>query len=149
MSVLRLLIVAMAAAAFMGACGGGSGDSGEDSDQVNALKAALSFAGDDPSAVPPIGETYDCTINPLRQPDPPASPLLPVHGRCFWDVEAQGDSWIVTFRETWFCQDWTADAAGYPPCDSITGNHEWQYLVDLKGNTVDQLSSRGQFAPDM
>lgn len=147
MLALRFVFLAVAAVTLvLGVCESGDSDSTE---QMKALKLALFHVGDDPDAVPPIGQRYDCTINIGHQPRPPASPLRAVGGTCIWDVARQGNNWNVTFHETWFCSDWAADAQGYPPCDSITGNHEWQYFVDLGAGTVSELSSQGQFAPDM
>jgi hypothetical protein len=142
-------LAAVAGLLLLAACGGGGGNDDEDSDPTKALKAALAYAGDDPHDVPPLDQNYDCVINPARQPSPPQSPLLPVHGSCLWSVAPEGTLWLVTFHETWFCSDWAADVPGYPACDSITGNHEWKYLVDLAQGTVSLDSHRGQFAPDM
>lgn len=142
------MLVALAAlTVLLVACGGGGGDNTDD--QKKALEQALIFAGDDPSALPAIGQTYDCTINIGHQPPTPQKTFAPVRGQCLWTVAAQGKSWLVTFKETWFCSDWSANTPNYPACDSIAGSHTWEYFVDLVAKTVDKLSDRGQFAPDM
>lgn len=147
MVLLKIAFLAAASVTLiLGVCGSGEDSSTE---QERALKLALAQAGDDPNYLPTLGETYDCTIFPRRQPAAPQSPLHPVAGKCLWNIEEQGSSWLTTFRETWLCSDWSADADGFPPCDSITGFHEWEYLVNVPSGTVDELSSRGQFAPDM
>lgn len=129
-----------------GLCNGSSGST-QAADPVKALKAAMVAIGDDPNSVPPIAQNYDCTISIRSQPTPPASPLNPVPGTCLWTVLQQGNLWLVTFRETWFCKDWSANVAGYPPCQDPTGFHEWQYQVDIRG-PVQEISSTGAFAPD-
>jgi hypothetical protein len=129
-----------------GLCNGSSGST-QAADPVKALKAAMVAIGDDPNSVPPIGQNYDCTISIRSQPAPPASPLNPVPGTCLWTVLQQGNLWLVTFRETWFCKDWSANVTGYPPCQDPTGFHEWQYQVDIRG-PVQEISSTGAFAPD-
>lgn len=131
---------------FLGICESGGDDA---TSEERALHLAAIFAGDSPSDIPFTDEYFDCIINVKRQPDPPASPLRNVAGKCLWTVEPQGSGWKVTFRETWLCSDWAADAAGYPPCESISGFHEWQYFVDLNSGTVSLLDDTGQFAPDM
>ena len=149
--LLRVTTVVLAMLALtLAACGsGGPQDTNEPSDAQKALKSAVIFLGDDPNNLPSLGNTYDCAINPRRQPGGGQSPLLPVAGSCLWTVTQQGSLWLVTFHETWFCKDWAATAAGYPACDGLTGNHEWQYEVDLGAGTVQENYDRGQFAPDM
>lgn len=147
MLVLKIVFLAVASVTLvLGVCGGG-GD--KPSEQAKAFQLAITQAGDDPNSLPPLGATYDCTIFPQRQPPAPQSPLRAVAAKCLWNIEPQGGSWLATFRETWLCSDWSAEAESFPPCDSITGFHEWEYLVNVPSGTVDILSSRGQFAPDM
>ena len=147
MPVLRLALMAVTSVTLvLGVC---ESDDGGEVSESRALELAVIFAGDNINDVPYTGDYFDCTINIGRQPAAPASPLRAVHGRCLWDVKPQGSSWLVTFRETWFCSDWSAIAAGYPPCDGINGFHEWEYFVDLDANTVELLDDTGQFAPDM
>lgn len=150
MLMLRLLLPGLTAICLVAAaCGGGSDNSSGTTDQQRALSSAMSFIGDDPSNLPPIGRQYDCVINIIHQPPSPQPTLKAVHGTCKWDVAPQGDSWLVDFEETWFCSDFAAKAPGFPDCDSVTGQHSWQYLVNLRDQTVDTLSDRGQYAPDM
>lgn len=145
MLVLRGLILGTVALALMAACGGGSGGG----DEVKALQAAMAHLGDDPNNPPEIGQEFDCVISIGHQPASPQPTLSDVPGRCLWNVEAQGSSWIVSFRETWFCDDFSAQAPGYPECASARGQHNWQFLVDLGAGSIDTLSESGQFAPDM
>ena len=147
MILLRLVF----ATAFLislpfGLCGGGDA---EVADQLKALKLTMASIGDDPNNVPPIGQAYDCAITIRRQPTPPASPLDPVRGSCLWDVEKQGSLWLVTFRETWLCKEWSASVSGFPACPEPTGFHEWQYQVVVTSGSVEEVSSTGAFAPDM
>ena len=150
MPSLRLMLVALASAAVLIACGGDGNDAEEQETRERVLGLAAQFAGDDPSDIPITEENYDCVIHVAVVPDPPASPLEDVIGSCLWSLSKQGStSWTVTFRETWRCSDWSAEAAGYPPCDGVTGSHEWKYFVDMSNHTVTELDDSGQFAPDM
>ena len=147
MLVLRLALMALTSVLLvLGVCE--SDDGGEVSER-RALDLAVVFAGDNPKDVPYTGDYFDCTIHIGHQPAAPASPFYDVPGKCFWDIEPQGRSWRVTFRESWFCRDWAATGAGFPPCDGITGFHEWEYFVDLEAGSVELLDDTGQFAPDM
>lgn len=146
MFILRFAVTALTAAAlFFSACDGGD----DSTEREKALALAAAQNGDDPNIIPPDGVNYDCTINVARQPAAPQSPLRAVAGKCLWNMEPQGGSWLITFRETWLCSDWSAVAAGFPPCEGLTGFHEWEYLVNVPSGTVDVLGDRGQFAPDM
>jgi hypothetical protein len=146
----RSLLVLLGLTLAVVACGGGGGDDQEDDVEGRVLEMAAIYAGDLVSQIPFTDDYYDCTIHVRIVPEPPASPLRDVAGRCLWTVEKQSDTaWIVTFRETWFCSDWAAEIEGYPECDGLTGFHEWEYFVDLTDNGVNLLDDRGQFAPDM
>lgn len=148
MLIAKVVAAAMASVVLvLGICEGDGKDAQTDSER--ALEIAAIFHGDLYSQIPYTDDYYDCIINVAIVPDPPASPLRDVAGRCFWTVRPQGNSWVVTFRETWFCSDWSAKIQGYPPCNGLTGFHEWQYFVDLRNNTVNLLDDTGQFAPDM
>jgi hypothetical protein len=142
-----VLVLAFLVSLPFGLCNGSNGDT-QAADQLKALKAAMAVIGDDPNNVPPIGQDYNCTISIGHQPAPPASPFKPVLGTCRWIVLTQGNVWLVTFRENWFCKDWSATVTGYPPCQDPTGTHAWQYQVDAKGS-VQEISNTGAFAPDM
>lgn len=137
----------------LSACGGGDGGGDNetaDPEESRVLELAAIYAGDLVSDIPYTDDNYDCTINVRVVPEPPASPLRDVLGRCLWTLEQQSDTnWVVIFRETWFCSDWAAEIEGYPECSGLTGFHEWEYLVDLTDNGVNLLDDRGQFAPDM
>jgi hypothetical protein len=142
-----VFVLAFVVSLSFGLCNKSSGDT-HAGDQLKALKAAMVVIGDDPNNVPPIGQNYNCTISIGHQPAQPASPFKPVLGSCLWTVVNQGNLWLATFRESWLCKDWSANATGYPACQDPTGFHEWQYQVDLKG-PVQEISSTGAFAPDM
>jgi hypothetical protein len=144
---LRLLFAAVFLVSLpFGLCSS-SPDTTPSAGQVKALRSALAAIGDDPNELPPLAQNYDCTINVTIQANPPASPFHDVHGKCIWTVEQQGNVWIATFKETWLCDDWSATAAGYPPCEPPTGVHEWQYQVDASG-AVQEIENKGPFAPD-
>jgi hypothetical protein len=134
------------AALVTGACGGGDSDPEA---AAAALHAAVTYAGRTADNIPAIGQYYACIIQPARQPTPPAPTFLSVRASCLWSVAPQDEQWLVTFSETWSCSAWTAEVQGYPPCDGATGNHQWEYLVDLTTGNVQIISDRGQFAPDM
>jgi hypothetical protein len=138
---------------MLAACGGGSGDAGppgDPNDDRNALSLAIAFRGGDFTQVPESGQEYPCTIEVAIQPPAPQSPFHPVEATCEWTVEKAGDVWLATFRESWHCEDFSASGAGFPECIPPLGFHEWIYQVDLKGGGGStEISSRGQFAPDM
>ncbi len=147
-----LSLIVVGVTMLLTACGGGN-DTNTDEEattRARVLELAAIFAGDLVSHIPYTDEYYDCVIFVKVAPEPPASPLRDVAGRCLWTVEKQTDkTWVVTFRETWFCSDWAAQIEGYPDCNELTGFHEWEYFVDLTDNSTTQLDDRGQFAPDM
>jgi hypothetical protein len=150
MQALKFVLFAPLVVTLLAACGGGGDKQQEEEERNRALTLAAQFAGDQVSDIPATDQSYDCVIHVALKPDPSASPLRDVVGRCIWSLDRQGsDAWVVTFRETWRCSDWAAEVQGYPPCNSVTGFHEWKYHVDTKENTVSQLDDRGQFAPDM
>jgi hypothetical protein len=118
------------------------------SEQTAALKAALIMIGDDPNNLPTIGQNFDCVIAVTNQPAAPASQFHNVSGSCLWTVEKQGSVWLVSFSETWFCNDWSAKVPNFPDCVPPNGTHEWHYQVDLRGGTTQLIENRGPFAPD-
>ena len=142
---MRFMIVAlMAGGLVLSACGGGG-----ETEQTKALRAAIAFEGDDANApLPPLDQSYDCSINVASQPTPPATPISSVFGNCMWKMEQQSNVWFATFSETWSCSDFSADVANYPPCSLGTGTHTWHYLVDSLQH-VEPLTDDGNFAPDM
>ena len=122
----------------LGVCESDGGS--DDSDATKRSQLAVAFVGDDPNDVP-------YTWGLLRLHDQHRAPASragkPVARRRMASASGtssrRAGSWLVTFRETWFCSDWSAVAAGYPPCDGISGFHEWEYLVDLDAGTVELL----------
>lgn len=151
MLLLKSMVVILSSVfLLLGVCEDSGDDPSEQQDEQRALELAAVHAGDRVSDIPYTGDYYDCIIFVALQPEPPASPLRNVNGRCIWTVEPEGStSWVVTFRETWLCSDWAADAEGYPPCNELTGFHEWKYFVEFADNGVNLLDDSGQFAPDM
>jgi hypothetical protein len=148
MLLIKVMLAAVASVTLvLGVCEGD--DTPDETSETRALEQAVIFHGDRLADIPFTDQTYDCIINVAIEPEPPASPLRDVAGRCIWTVEPQGSAWVVTVRETWFCSDWNAEIAGYPPCSGLTGFHEWQYFVDLQTNSTNLLDDSGQFAPDM
>jgi hypothetical protein len=76
----------------LSACGGGG-----DTEETKALRAAISFQGDDPSApLPPLGQSYQCAITVVSQPSPPATPIPDVFGTCLWNLEQRSNVWYST-----------------------------------------------------
>jgi hypothetical protein len=141
---MRFMIVAlMAGGLVLSAC------AGRESEQTKALRAAIAFQGDDPTAsLPLLDQSYQCSITVLLQPTPRATLIPNVFGNCMWKMEQQSNVWYATFSETWSCSDFSAVVANYPPCSRATGTHTWQYLVDSLQH-VEPLTDDGNFAPDM
>lgn len=137
---LALVFVALA----FGACGGDDdATSPAVGDESAAIELALLAHGSDKEAVPLIGDEYVCDI--------PAGDLAPVNARCRWTAVPSTDqegAWEVTFREVWLCEDFAVEADAFPPCNELTGFHEWTYLVDLRTNSAETLDEIGQFPPD-
>jgi hypothetical protein len=139
---VKLLLVALTAILVslpFGLCGDDSEVDPED--ELNAVQAVLPLREGDPNNPPPIGQPHDCTLTPGRGLDQ-------VQGSCLWEVEEQGDQFLVRHRQTWLCEKFAGDFPDYPPCDSQFGFHEWEYLVDLQNGAVEQIDERGQFPPD-
>lgn len=146
-----LVSVAALAALVLAACGGGDdgGSSTQDEiDQEKAIAIVVSLRGDEITTIPVFNADYNCT---LAASGPQADQIEPVAARCRYDAEKQEQEsqWRITFRETWSCDDFKAEAPGYPPCVGQTGFHEWTYLVDLRERTSELIDERGQFAPNM
>jgi hypothetical protein len=144
---LRLLLAATFLVSLpFGLCSSSS-DTGSATDQNKALKIALGAIGG-PIAVPLLGTNYNCTIHVTHQPAAPQSPFHNVSGSCLWTAERQGNLWLVTFSETWFCKDWAATVPNYPDCSPPADTHEWQYQVDLASSSAQLITNKGPFAPD-
>jgi hypothetical protein len=139
---LAFALAVLLAAAF--ACGGGEDDDAAatpDARAEQAVNAARAVQGELFGQVPPINSPYDCGIH--------LKTATPVPGRCEWTAVEQPPFWIVTFRETWSCNQFSRQVAGYPDCTAITGFHEWEYQVDLATGALEQLDETGQFPPDL
>jgi hypothetical protein len=113
-------------------------------DALEAIQLAILTGGLDWDPPPETGRAYSCVLD---------SQFGPVDGSCRWDALPSNDpgSWRVVFRETWACEQFSADAYGYgyPACSESTGFHEWVIEVNLlagKGEVVDET---GQFPPDL
>jgi len=122
------------------ACGGG----GLSPEALEAFRAVAqpSELGT-PGPLPPEGRDYDCVLHGGGP-----SPGIEVPGTCRWDVEADGDGWVVTYSETWHCADFRANVQGYSPCDGEAGSHTWRYRVDDRGR-YEQVEAFGNFSPSM
>lgn len=141
-----LFAITLAVTLVLGICENDDKEPVEPLGASEAVQAAALQLGDSRSEIPIIGTEYDCIISASG---PQSSGITPVNARCRYDAEEQGEQWIVTFREIWFCSDFSATADGYPPCVGLTGFHEWKFLVDLVLGTVQQIDESGQFAPDL
>ncbi|MEO8457715.1 MAG: hypothetical protein ABI559_07885 [Chloroflexota bacterium] len=150
MRTLGLAVLLVLALLSAGACIGG-GDDGPTplDDRYKAFLAAVGYVGDDPSNPPALGTQFPCSITVALQPASPQPTLRPVLANCIWQVEPQGNLFIATFNESWRCDDFAANSIKYPACVPPIGFHEWQYQVDIRQGKVDEISSKGQFAPDM
>ena len=143
---LRLLLAAIFLVGLpFGLCS--SSDNSSAADQLRAIKVALAAIGDNPNTVPVLGSEYQCTIHVSVQPQPPASPFHDVQGHCMWTLLQQGNLWLVTFHESWLCDDWSAPVPGYPACVPPIGSHQWQYQV-YPDSSVQEITSSGPYAPD-
>ena len=142
---MKLLFVAAILVSLpFGLCGDDGADEPVDAtDQRQAINAAMFILGDSPLADIPIGEEYDCGLS-----FPDRAPATPVPGLCRWDAEEQDPQWLVTFRETWACNQFSRDVEDFAPCTELTGFHEWQFLVTLAGGGVQLIGEIGQFPPD-
>ena len=142
-----LLFAGLAFVLLSAGCGvlpGDDDDEDERTDRELAVDAIIFTGALEAEAPPQIGDEYDCVVGPG-----PAGQgqIQPIDAVCIWTSEPQGEQWLVTFRETWLCDDFSADVEGFPPCSEETGFHEWEFLVDLQRSTFQQLDDRGQFAP--
>ena len=134
------LVVTILASLPFGLC---SDDGSETDDPEGAALAAVKLVlGQDPGENVPVGESYVCTYRFDE-----TTGLEPIVFSCRWDVEEQGDSFIVRFHEVWDCDDFAADYPDFPPCDDETGVHDWEYLVN-PGGDVQLLEESGPYPPD-
>jgi hypothetical protein len=117
--------------------------------RTNALQLAILTRDGQIGALPTLDEPYACVLEVALQPEAPEPTLHPVDSTCLWSVEEDGNYWKATLTETWRCDDFAAEAQGYPACVPPTGFHEWEYQVDLSTGMSTEVGSRGQFAPDM
>lgn len=139
---MKVLVVAVAILVGLpfGLC---SDDSPENDDaQGIAIGSVKVVLGHDPIEPTPVGENYPCTYA-----FDDATGLEPIVLTCRWDIEGQGDSFVVRLHEVWACNDFEADYAGYPACDGETGVHDWEYLWSPSGD-VQLLEESGQYPPD-
>ena len=120
------------------------GDDTSESDDAEgaALSAVMLVLGQDPGERVPVGENYTCSYSFDED-----TGLEPVIFTCRWDIEDQGDSFLVRFHEVWACDDFAADSPDHPPCDGETGVHDWEYLVTPAGD-LELLRESGQYPPD-
>jgi hypothetical protein len=134
--VLAVLLAAVVA------CGGGDDDdtAADDVAALRAVNAVRALQGDLTGGPAPINSPYDCGIH--------LTAATPVPGRCEWTAEEQAPYWIVTFRETWSCSQFSREVEGFPACTAITGFHEWVYQIDIASGALEQLDETGQFPPD-
>lgn len=145
---MRTLLACLVLVSFVFVACRGGGGGGDDTAQTKALQAAMELFGDDPGTIPPINQDAHCEIT-VRQPvRAGTTPPPPVPGICNWTMTSVGDTWFITFSETWDCAAFNVEADGYPACSGATGTHSWDFLVD--GNLVAmQLADHGHFAPDI
>jgi hypothetical protein len=137
---MKLLLAGVALVAMLlGVCG--DDESEVDPEEARrAVETVLPLQGEDPGIIPPIGDSYECILVPGQGLDP-------VRASCLWEVEEQGEGHLVIVRETWLCEDFSGDFPNYPPCDGLSGFHEWEYYVDVEGRELELLDERGQFPP--
>jgi hypothetical protein len=143
---MRLILLAAALAALTAAA---CRSSDSESEEITILKATMIAFGDDPEVhVPPINADFECAINSGWAQPQGATPRPPVGGICRWDLMDQGGAWYVSFKEAWACDEFSLDRPDFPPCNSETGTHTWNFIVD-QNMKVTQIGDSGQFSPDM
>lgn len=138
---MKLLLAAVALVSLpFGLCGDEADEL--DSAEAQAVRLVRQVLNQDVGAPVPVGSDYACVT--VFGED---TGLQPVEMNCRFDLEEQAPNYIVTFREVWRCDDFAADHPDYPPCDGLTGFHEWVYLVNPRGD-VQLLDETGQYPPD-
>ena len=135
-----ILAAAMLALLLVG-CGGGGGPSPEALEAVRTVASAPELAYGDP--MPVVDRDHECVIyggGPY--------PGMRLSGKCRWDAEKDDSGWIVSYTQSWRCEDFSGLVQGYKPCDGEWGKYTSRYRVDAKGN-VSFVDAGGQFYPGM
>ncbi len=135
-----MIMLAVTVALLAVACGGGGNGA--------ALEAVVRVhyrAGAPVTTEPKLGD-QECAFYEEGPPLlAPATPI-PISGICHWEAERSGEDWIVSFTQTWSCQDFRASIEGEESCTGERGAHTWRYRLDREGG-VTSLGDSGDFPP--
>jgi hypothetical protein len=138
---MRFIVATVVMVLLATACGSGNDGEGCVSHETAVRAVNEWMHPENGVANEPVGREFECTI---RGGGP--APGIAVDGTCRWDAERQDGSWLVSFTQTWHCEDFSGVATDYEPCTGEFGSHTWRHLVYEDGG-IEFVGSDGQMPP--